>query len=274
MNMLPTTQIKDEPGFFGPDYDFADQLKTPKNVGVERNDTLGSVIDAVKGAAYYIDQIGFGEPSNAFTRSLPSDRQPRPMGINYFIRTGIRCSNGADMWYYVEGIPTGGAFGEKIKVALAESRLPALRGLAPGILEDAQNALDPRPVMNAVLGSGYPKCRLVELPVGDPNGKIGNPGEEPWIKGPISTSYGYPTQKRWVQEVDRKGNPLYMTKEQYDKDPKTLCPDGSPRSNCPQLDRKEGFTKNKVSLTSDVNQMTVTLGLIAAAGVAVYIARF
>lgn len=267
MNLLPTAQVGDEPGFFGPDYDFAAALPTPKNVGVRRDDSLDSVIDAARGAAYYVDMIGFGEPSNKFTREMGN--KPKPLGINYFIRTGIRCSNGADMWYYVEGIPRGDAFGERIKFALAESGLPSLRGLAPGMLEDAKVALDPRPVMNAVLGSGYPKCRLVELPVGDQDGNLGLPGEEPWIKGPVGRSGRYATQKKWVQDVDRKGRPLYMTREQYDKEPRTLCPNGSPRVNCPELDKKEGFTIGPISLSTDTNQWILVIGLVSAACIAV-----
>jgi hypothetical protein len=142
-NLLPTAQVGDEPGFFGPDYDFADSLPTPNQVGVHRGDSLDSVIDATKGAAYYVDMIGFGQPSNAFTQSMGN--KPKPLGINYFIRTGIRCSNGADMWHYVEGIPTGKAFGGRIKQALQGPGHPGLRGLAPGIMEDAEDVLTQGP---------------------------------------------------------------------------------------------------------------------------------
>jgi len=266
MNLLPTAQVGDEPGFFGPDYDFAGSLPTPKNVGVRRDNSLSSVIDATRGAAYYVDMIGFGEPSNSFTQALGN--KPKPLGINYFIRTGIRCSNGADMWHYVEGIPTGNAFGGRIKEALKESGLPSLRGLAPGILEDAQDALDPRPVMNAVLGSGYPKCRLVELPVGDQDGNLGIPGEDPWIKGPVSRGYGYPTQKKWVQDIDRKGRPINITREEYDKGPKMFCPDGSPIGNGSCV-KKEGFAMKQLSVGSDTTQLVIVVSLIAAACIAV-----
>lgn len=270
MNILPTAQVGgNEPGFFGANYDFASEMPTPGAVGVRRDDSLGSVMDAAKGAAFYVDMIGFGEPSNDLTRSL--GLKPSPLGINYFIRTGIRCSNGADMWHYVEGIPTGKAFGGRLKNALAESKLPALRGLAPGILEDAQDALDPRPVMNSVLGSGYPKCKRVELPVGDSSGKLGVPGEEPWITGAVNKTYGYPTQIRWVQDTDRNGNPIYLTRSEFEKEPKTFCPDGTamvagkPCSGAV----KEGFSTER----TDRPQLIVAVALSVMAFIAIVNAK-
>jgi hypothetical protein len=238
--MLPTAKAPEEPGFLGPSYDFADNLKIPKQVGVNRGDSLASVIDAVKGAAYYTDMIGFGEASNQFTRSM--GEKPTPLGVNYFIKTGLRCSNGADMYYYVQGIPKGDALGRRVQYALRESGLPQLRGLAPGILEDAKDALNPIPVINAVLGSGYAKCRKVTLPVGDPKGSIQNPdipplnpGEkwqkgEKYILGPIQYINGFPHQTRWVQDIDDKGKPIYLTQTDYNSAPKDFCPDGSAKS--------------------------------------------
>jgi hypothetical protein len=82
--------------------------------------------------------------------------------------------------------------------------------------------------MNAVLGPGHPRCRLVELPVGDQDGKLGPPGEQLWIKGQVSSKYGHPTQKKWVQDIDRNGWPLNITREEDDNEPKIFCPDGSP----------------------------------------------
>ena len=241
MSLLPTAKAPEDSGFLGPSYDFADNLKIPKQVGVAKGDSLESVINSVKGAAYYIDMIGFGEPSSDFTRSM-GDNKPTPLGVNYFIKTGLRCSNGADMYYYVNGIPKGDALGRRVQYALRESGLPQLRGLAPGILEDSKDALNPIPVINAVLGSGYAKCQKVTLPVGDPQGSIKNPDIPPlnpgekwqegdkYITGPVEYRGKIPYQTRWVQDLDTKGKPIYLTQTEYNEAPKDFCPDGSAKS--------------------------------------------
>jgi hypothetical protein len=225
MSILPTASVG--PGVLGPSYDFSESVPLPGNINVRRGDSLESVINAVKGAAFYTDVIGFGEASSDLTRSMGT--KPRPLGLNYFVRTGLQCSNGADMWYYVNGIPTGNSLGKAVKDGLASTGLPSMRGLAPGILEDAQDALNPAPIMNAVLGSGYPKCKKVTMPVGDSEGKIRGADGTLWITGPIQNG----TQTRWVQDTDARGNLVYLSKADFDKDAKIFKADGTPK--------REGF---------------------------------
>lgn len=270
--ILPAAKLpnKLDTSYFGPNYDFAESLPMPADVGVRRDDSLGSVIDAAKGAAYYVDMIGFGEPSNDFTRSMGN--KPKPLGINYFIKTGSKCSNGADMWYYVQGVPDGSALGDTIKIALQRSGLPPLQGLAPGILEDAKAGLDPRPVVSAILGSGYAQCKKVTLPVGDTFGNTRNPStKEPWILGDIETINGTPHQTRWIQDVDSKGNPVTLFVDEWDKAPKTECPDGKSKASyggkCPPS--SEGFTLQVLSQTRNLEGWVVAATLTTAALLAV-----
>lgn len=210
--------------YFGPNYSYADQIQMPQQLGVRRSDSLSSVIDATKGVLWYTDMIGYGEPSSYMTANMST--RPYPMGVNYFVRTSTKCSNGADAWMYMPGIPEGTALGTRIATALRETGLPQLRGLAPGMIEDAKAALDPSPVLNAVFGSGYAKCRQETKPVGDYKGSLrGNDGSE-WIRslfpGDIQYINNMPHQTRWV--VDR--NIGYEEwKREYDN--RMFCPDGS-----------------------------------------------
>lgn len=270
--ILPAAKLptKLDTSYFGPNYDFAANMPMPADVGVRRSDTLGSVMDAAKGAAYYIDMIGFGAPSSSFTANMRN--KPRPLGINYFIRTGSQCSNGADMYYYVNGVPDGSALGETLKTALARSGLPPLRGLAPGMLEDAKAGLDPKPVVSAVLGSGYAQCRKVTLPVGDTFGNTSNPKnrKDVWIPGPIQRINGVPHQTRWIQDVDSQGNPIYLFVDEFDAAPKTQCPDGSNKpasGECPKS--AEGFTLKVLSQDSTLEGWIVAASLTTAAVLAV-----
>lgn len=225
--------IPQDLSFFGSPYNPADELPTPAQLGVHAGDNLSDVINAVKGVAYYTDAIGFGESTTSFTR----DMGLRPLGVNYFLPTGQKCSNGADMYQYMEGIPSGSAMGNRVKKAMREMGLPNLRGLAPGMLEDAQGALNPMPLMGAVFGSGYPVCQEVEYPVGDAYGNIMSKENQAWISAASSARIsrrpdGKFYQKAWIQATDPKTkSPVTLSRDAWEKAPKTHNPDGTPKSN-------------------------------------------
>ena len=238
---IPVTAVKEVgPGMFGPNYSFADNLPLPGQVGVRDGDTLTDVVDSVKAVAYYVDMIGFGEASSGLSRSL----NPKPLGVNTWLETPQVCSNGANMWVYMQGVPTGEALGKRVKDGLASAGLPGMRGLAPGMLEDAQSALNPGPVMKSMFGSGLPRCRLTEKEVGDQDGEIQNPATKDYYihdKDSVYKRNGRSYQKRWAYESD-------LTQRQWDKELKTHCSDGYLKQNHVNYDcskklvsRAEGF---------------------------------
>jgi hypothetical protein len=184
--------------------------------------------------------IGFGAPSSAFTQDKPG---LKPLGVNYFINSGLTCSNGATMWEYVQTIPDGSALGDKVKDALAGVGLPALRGMAPGMLEDVKFALNPSPVINAVVGSGYPQCELVRKRVGDNDGQIQNVDGVLLVDpvGIMSSNGGPPYfQEHWVQakypaklrpgetqeSADNRRDPIQLAYEDWQAEPKIYKEDG------------------------------------------------
>ena len=201
---------------FGSPYSVADALKGPPQIGVKAGDSMSDVVDAVAGVAYYIDQIGFGESSNPLTDNPTMNL--KPLGVNYFMETGTTCSNGAQMWEYMQGITEGNAFGDHMKDVMKEMGLPGLRGLAPGMIEDAERALNPEPLMKALFGSGYPRCKEVTMQVGDALGNIKGPDGTPWIADP-NTAFqqddGLYYQKRWVYDSD-------MSHDEWTNDKKTM----------------------------------------------------
>ena len=238
-NVLPVKEASG-PGFLGPNYSPADEMLPPASIGVRRGDKLNDVMGAVKGVIYYGDMIGFGEGSSAMTKGMPG---LRPLGVNYFINSGLSCSNGATMWEYVQTIPTGSALGEKVKQAIRGVGLPQLRGMAPGILEDAKSALDPFPVINAVVGSGYPQCKLVRKQVGDFDGKITNVDGTLLVDpmGLMKGGDGKFYQERWIQDRNLTGSkrpgetddeyfarsdPIQLSYDNWDKTPKLYSDNG------------------------------------------------
>lgn len=254
-NVLPVKPASG-PGFLGPNYNPADEMKPPASIGVKRGDNLSDVVGAVKGVIYYGDMIGFGGPSSGFTQGMDG---LRPLGVNYFINSGLTCSNGATMWEYVETIPNGSALGEKVRNALSSVGLPQLRGMAPGMIEDVKFALDPAPVINAVVGSGYPQCILVKRMVGDPDGKIqnvdGNLLVDPMgiIKGRDNKFY----QERWIQDREpvigktgespeqafARGAPIQLAYEDWQAAPKIYKENGCLVDQTDTGTKQPGFCK-------------------------------
>ena len=253
--ILPTPNIPDKtPGVFGPDYSFADNVPLPGDVGIRDGDSISSVIDAVKGAAYYVDLIGFGESSSPLTRGVGPGGGPKRLGVNTWMKTGFQCSNGADMYMYIEGIPTGNALGKRLSDGLESAGMPRLRGLAPGILEDVGQALDPRPIMSAVFGTGFPICRLEDKQVGDQDGNYKNTATGSfYVEDPDSVtctdggvpdkssgrcSRGVPVQRRWIKDGD-------LAYEAYKNAAKTHCPEGYTKTSHRDQDCKKELISRK-----------------------------
>jgi hypothetical protein len=252
LQILPV--IEPPMDYLGPSYNPADELRTPGGIGIKRDDTLSSVFTAIKGVAYYTDMIGFGASSNEYSKGFPLE----PLGINYFMRTGQQCSNGADMYHYVEGIPKGDALGKSVKKALGEMGIPEIRGLAPGIIEDTKEATDPIPLLGALLGGAYASCKLDKRPVGDARGRITN-GEDRWIDGPVQYGNdGRYYQTRWVQDKT-------INKMQYDCTPKKYNKDGTERNELPPIP-EECFYEEEGFTTQNNNMLTafITLSILGS----------
>jgi hypothetical protein len=216
-------QSLDDYGFFGPSYSFADNIPLPGELGVRQEPSVGAIIDSVAGINHYVDRIAFGG------RTFFDKVDQQPMGIRFFLDTGMRCSNGASMSEYFDGVTKGDLLGSRVAEGLASAGLPGLKGLAPGMLENARDALDPRPIFAAVTATGYPVCQQVTCPVGDTNGNTANPTDpaNPYILGAVEFVDGLPYQRRWVQAYDATNSPINITKDDFAATPKCYNADGT-----------------------------------------------
>lgn len=221
----------DDYGYFGPKYDYADNIPLPNEIGVRQEPSISAIIDSVGGVNYYIDTIAFG------SKTFFNQHDLQPMGTRYYLNTGTRCSNGATMSTYYDGVTKGNLLGQEIAYAMESAGLPGLKGLAPGMLENARDALDPRPIFSAVTGTGYPVCQQVTCPVGDIQGAIINAresGGQPYIIDPVKyNEFGIPTQTRWVQAYDKDGYQIQVSKDEFAAQPKCYNADGSYMTNPP-----------------------------------------
>ena len=176
---IPTT-IYGPNGALGPKFSYADQVASPQDIGVRAGGDFDAIQGALAGVSYYVDTIGFG--SRSMVSKTLGAREQKPIGLRYFMKTGITCTNGKDMYEYVDSIPKGDALGKRIGDAIQGTMGVGLRGLGPGMVEDAKSALDPMPILNAVVGNAYPKCKQVRLPVGDQNGRTRSDEGDIWVE--------------------------------------------------------------------------------------------
>jgi hypothetical protein len=119
---------------------------------------------------------------------LTKDLPIKPSGKNEFIRSGQTCSNGADMYVYIQGVPT------------TKGGLP-MNGLVPGFLLDSYQAFNVNALIDTMTNNAYPECKQAELPIG----MAGSREKE----------------KRWIES-------RRISKQRYDCTPKTFAADGTP----------------------------------------------
>lgn len=198
----------DTDGLLGPKYSYADELPAPSDLGIGRDGSFDGIMRAVSGINYYADAIGFGN-ATGFAKMMGMNQSP--LGLRYFVKTGLKCSNGQDMHEYVDTVPKGlpGRMGKEIQNTLGVQ----FQGMGPGIIEDAAGALNPMPLFKAVTGSGYPRCKQVTLPVGTTDGGVRSRFDNNVVFIPDATQMinGLPHQTRWVFDS-------YLTQEQYEKE--------------------------------------------------------
>ena len=207
-----------------PTYRYADEIATPTELGIRRDGSVGGIMRAVGGINYYVDKIGFGH-SSGFARQMGMHQ--KPMGLRYFLKTGIKCSNGQDMYEYMNNVPTDfskpcdpgdascsavrSVIGSRVPDAIQAAVGTPFQGLAPGIMGDAVAGLNPVPLLSAVGGKGvFPKCKRVELPVGNTNYEIRSAAtNEVWIPdSDVRYVDGVPHLARWVYDRD-------LTQDEY-----------------------------------------------------------
>jgi hypothetical protein len=231
-------------------YSFSDAVPDPGSIGVRDGDSISQLISNVQGINYYVDFIAFGE------KSLLNPRDVVKPGLRQFMATGIKCPNGAEMTIYQDSTTQGNLLGEKIKQGIQSAGLPAPAGVAPGILEDARDALNPFPLFSAAMGTGYPDCELKSMPVGDLYGNTGPGAGKTWIEGDLDLGKYPPQQSKWIQKKDKNGYPVWLSEADFNATPKTLNFDGSPK---PPPAVKEGF-----SVISSTNNKLIALGILVA----------
>lgn len=207
-------------------YSFVDAVPLPGDIGVRDGNTIGQLIENVKGINHYIDFIAFGE------KTLLNDKNVSKPGLRSFVPTGMECPNGSEMWQYRDSTTKGNLLPERINQGLVSAGFARLQGVAPGILEDARDALNPFPLFTAAMASGFPDCELSTKPVGDlqnrlvPMDQNVESPQKTWIDGPLEPGWP-PRQSKWIQKNDAKNNPIFISEDEFNGRKRTHNFDGT-----------------------------------------------
>ncbi len=142
-------------GFLGPTYNYAKQIKPPKEIGMSGDGNLGALGRDVNGLVNYTKMLveGGGDAS----------RVDGPLGNKFFLKTGGQCksSDGKlhERWIYVNNVPTGTI---PFISSMTGGAMGNFRGLVPGTVENLGH-LNPLALFGGFMQGTNPKCRKLNL---------------------------------------------------------------------------------------------------------------
>ncbi len=148
----------------GPNYNYAQQIKSPLDLGMAGTGSLDQLADDVSYLLEYIQVLVSG-PSDAL--KIPS----RPLGNKFFLKTVGKCEDTStgeleDRYIYINNVPTGNI---PFLSAISGTDLSEFRGLAPGVLTNL-NVLNPITLIESMFAGGTPSCHEVTWPTIDNSG--------------------------------------------------------------------------------------------------------
>ena len=145
-----------EKKFLGPSYNYAKQIKTPKEIGMTSKGTMGALASDVAGLIAFTEILvaGGGKAS----------RVNGPLGNRFYLKTGGQCTapdgNKVDRYVYINNKPTGSI---PFISDITGTSFPEFRGLVPGSIENV-GALNPVALFGGFMQGSNPKCRKLNLP--------------------------------------------------------------------------------------------------------------
>lgn len=138
----------------GPNYSYAEGIKTPSELGMSSKGTLKALGDDISGLTSYVQLLveGGGKASKAGI-----------LGNRLFIKTGGKCTapdgSQQDRYMYINNQPNGSI---PIISSAMDVNFTSFRGLVPGILTDLEE-FNPFKIMGAFMMGSAPDCQEITL---------------------------------------------------------------------------------------------------------------
>lgn len=149
---------KTEESLLGPTYKYYEQIKTPDQLGMSSNGSIGALTKDVKGLLSYTSLLVSGSSDASVTK--------KPLGNQFFLKTGAKCTdiktnNLVDRYIYVNNIPDGRF---PLVSNIAGISFNEFRGLVPGTLSNAAQ-INPLQMLQSFMTGSNPDCQEIEMSV-------------------------------------------------------------------------------------------------------------
>lgn len=150
------TDVKNlEKELLGPDYNYVSFIKSPDQIGMSDEGSIGQLVTNVGGLINYVELLATGGGKASTTGG--------PLGDSFFLTTGAKCKdvdtgNLVTRSIWVNNIPNGKL--PFITTALNGAKFTAFEGLVPGVLGNLA-AIHPMQMFQAFTSGSNPDCKLV-----------------------------------------------------------------------------------------------------------------
>lgn len=152
---------KVEEELLGPSYSYSSKIKSPQQIGMSSDGSLGAIVDDVGGLISYVELLVTGNCSGGGSKCASTTGGP--LGDSFFLKTGAKCkaSDGSEQtrYIYINNIPTGDI--PFISSALGHN-FTTFEGLIPSVIQDL-GEMNPFDIFKGFLMGSMPACQQVTL---------------------------------------------------------------------------------------------------------------
>lgn len=152
----------------GPDYNYVNYIKTPEQLGMSDEGSLGTLADDVGGLIAYVELLATG--------TSKASQVNGPLGDKFFLETGAKCNDIATnkqvtRSLYINNVPDG-------SIPFLSSGMGVnfkdFRGLVPGVIGNLSN-INPMLIFQAFVAGSLPDCQAITMDTIDSEN---NPGSK------------------------------------------------------------------------------------------------
>ena len=154
-----------EEQILGPNYKYYKFIKTPKEIGMSGEGSLGAIGSNINGLIAYTELLVSGGGAASATG--------KPLGNKYFLKTGAQCTdkktgNQVNRFIYVNNVPDG-------EIPFISSGMGVnfteFEGLLPGTMSNIAQ-LNPLGVFQAFMLGNSPECQDIKMETIDVNNNV------------------------------------------------------------------------------------------------------
>lgn len=150
-----------EAKLLGPSYDYVNQIKQPKSLGMSSAGNLSALSKDISGLTEYVKALVSGDSKATNAKYL---------GNKFFLQTGAQCKatdsgESVDRYIYINNVPNGNI--PFISSAMGED-FSEFKGLIPGVMSQLNN-FNPFSILSSFMAGTNPDCQEITLEVIDNN---------------------------------------------------------------------------------------------------------